>query len=69
MKYSLHARRWILAVDGFGLTAYLYWLARQGGRVFYHTDGVFYLLPCVPLIFVVLYVLNGPRSNEDREDR
>ncbi len=62
------ARRAILWVDGLGLAAYFFWLSRQGGKIFYHTDGVFYLLPCLPLIFIFAYVLRGPPHPDDKED-
>jgi hypothetical protein len=68
VSFQHHARRAILLVDGIGLAAYCYWLATRGERTFYHTEGVFYLLPCVPLIFVFIYVLHGPKRPDEEND-
>lgn len=62
------ARTAILWVDGLGLAAYLYWLSRQGGRIFHHSDGIFYLLPCLPLIFVLVFLLHPTRPAEPGDD-
>lgn len=69
MSLRSRARKLILLVDGFGLVLYCYWLATRGERVFYHSEGVFYLLPCIPLIFVFAYVWRDhvppPEEKED----
>ena len=62
------ARRAILLIDGFGLLAYGYWLATHGRRIFYHTDGILLLFPCIPLIFIFIYVLHGPARPDEEND-
>jgi Ca2+/Na+ antiporter len=68
MTRTDRARRWLLAGDGAGLVIYLFWLATRGERLFYHADGVIYLLPCILFLFVFLYLRHGEPRKEEPED-
>lgn len=57
--------RVVLAVNTLGLLGYLVWLAVRDEKIFYAQDGILYLLPCIPFIFVFAFVVNARRR--DRE--
>ena len=57
--------RAVLVVNSAGFLAYLAWLTLREEKIFYAQDGVFYLLPCIPFIFVYAFLAHARRR--DRE--
>jgi hypothetical protein len=68
MNAAARLRVALMALNALGLALYLYWLATRSERLFYHADGVLYLLPCLPFVFVFVYLRPRPDPNPDRED-
>ncbi|MBP7828745.1 MAG: hypothetical protein KA248_02380 [Kiritimatiellae bacterium] len=54
--------RLILAVNTLGLTVYLFWLAFGGRRIMRTQDGVLYLLPVMPMLFVYAFLLQRRKT-------
>lgn len=67
MSRAEKARQGLQWVNVVGLLVYLYWLSTRSERLFYHADGVLFLLPCILFIFVFLYLRHGPVHPEDRD--
>lgn len=56
-------------VNTIGFVGYLTWLAVRDDRIFYAQDGVLYLLPCIPFIFVYAYLAHAKRrAREEAEE-
>ena len=61
--------RVVLAVNTAGFAAYLGWLAWRDDRILYAQDGILYVLPCVPFLFVFAYVVHARRrAREEAEE-
>jgi hypothetical protein len=59
----------VLVVNTAGFLGYLIWLAVRDDRIFYAQDGVVYLLPCLPFIFVYAYLVHAKRrAREEAEE-
>ena len=56
----------VLLLNTAGLLVYLTWLALFSGQVLYTQDGVLYVLPCLPFVFVYVSVL-APQARDDEE--
>lgn len=44
----------LVVLNCIGLALYVYWLGTREDLILYSTDGVLYLLPCVPFLFVLI---------------
>jgi hypothetical protein len=59
----------VLAINSLGFLGYLTWLAVRDDRIFYAQDGVLYLLPCIPFIFIFAYLVHAKRrAREEAEE-
>ena len=59
----------VLAINTLGFLGYLTWLAVRDDRIFYAQDGVLYLLPCIPFIFIFAYLVHARRrAREEAEE-
>ena len=59
----------VLAINTVGLLGYLSWLALRDEKIFYAQDGVLFLLPCVPFLFVYAYLAHARRrAREEAEE-
>lgn len=58
----------VLALNTFGLLAYLAWLVWGHQRIFYAQDGILYLLPCLAFVFVYAMLFRGPRTDVFDDD-
>lgn len=59
----------VLAINTLGFLGYLGWLAVRDDKIFYAQDGVLYLLPCIPFIFVFAYLVHARRrAREEAEE-
>ena len=57
----------VLAVNTLGLLAFMVWLALGRQRILYTQEGVLYILPTVPFIFVYIFIYR--RSQPDDRPR
>lgn len=59
----------VLIINSVGLLGYLGWLALRDEKIFYAQDGVLFLLPCVPFLFVFAYLGHARRrAREEAEE-
>ena len=59
----------VLAINTLGFLGYLGWQAMRDDKIFYVQDGVLYLLPCIPFIFVFAYLVHARRrAREEAEE-
>ena len=59
----------VLAINTLGFLGYLGWQAMRDDKIFYAQDGVLYLLPCIPFIFVFAYLVHARRrAREEAEE-
>ena len=59
----------VLLINALGFLGYLVWLAVRNDKIFYAQDGILYLLPCVPFIFVFAYLGHAKRrAREEAEE-
>jgi hypothetical protein len=61
-------RRLILALNTAGLLVFLGWLVFSRERILYTQDGVLYVLPVLPIVFVYMFLLRRPPALEDEHD-
>jgi hypothetical protein len=61
-------RRLILALNTAGLLVFLGWLVFSRERILYTQDGVLYVLPVLPIVFVYMFLLRRPPDLEDERD-
>lgn len=61
-------KRVILLLNSAGLLAYLFWLVFKAGQIFYTQEGVLYLLPVLPFVFVYALAL-APREAPGEEQK
>lgn len=57
--------RLVLVINSVGLGLYLVWLVFRAHKIFYTQDGVLYLLPCLPFIFVYLFIFGKRNPSDD----
>ena len=61
--------RLVLAVNAAGFLGYLAWLALREDRILYAQDGILYVLPCVPFLFVFAFFAHAHRrAREEAEE-
>lgn len=61
--------RIVLAVNAAGFLGYLAWLALREDRILYAQDGILYVLPCVPFLFIFAYFVHAHRrAREEAEE-
>jgi hypothetical protein len=59
----------VLFINSLGFLGYLGWLALRDDKIFYAQEGVFYLLPCVPFLFIFAYFGHAKRrAREEAEE-
>lgn len=67
MTASLRLLNVVLVVNCAGFFGYLAWLAVRDDRILYAQDGILYVLPCVPFLFVFACISHARRRARDAE--
>lgn len=58
----------VIGINSLGLLGFIVWLMLSKERILYTQDGVVYMLPIVPFIFVYLFVFRTAPAEEDTDD-
>jgi hypothetical protein len=58
----------LLVLNTVGLLVYLFWLVFKAGTFMYTQEGVLYLLPCLPFLFVYFSVFQQRRAADEEDE-
>ena len=61
-------RKWVLALNTAGALLFLGWLVFSRERILYTQNGVIYVLPALPFVFIFMFLMRRPPPAEDHDD-
>lgn len=68
MKVTPTLLRVVALVNSAGFLSYLAWLVLRDDKILHAQDGILYVLPCVPFLFVFACLVQARRDARDAEE-